>query len=118
MDQFGKLAKDEVKDKRKMVAREQHEQAQEELRKVAYVLGVKEVLSTLQEDQVMADLKSGGGGAPKLTADQLSQLQQFSALVTPDRDVKENGSFDKQVNASADHLLSLAKKKVNNYKLF
>ena len=73
---------------------------------------MKEVLSALQEEGVVSDLKAGTNGAPQLTADQLSQLQQLAQLVTPDREIKEKGSFDKQVNSSAEHLLYLADKKV------
>ena len=114
MTQFSKIAQDEAKEKKKLVKREQQERAKEELSKVAYVMAVKEILSTLQEDGVMADFKSGSNGAPKLSGDQLSQLQQFCGLVTPDRELKENGSFDKQVNASAEHLINLEEKKVVN----
>ena len=73
---------------------------------------MKEVLSALQEDGVLSDLKAGANGAPQLSSDQLSQLQQLAQLVTPDREIKEKGSFDKQVNNSAEHLLYLADKKV------
>ena len=45
-------------------------------------------------------------------AEQVEQLAQLTALVTPDREIKEKGSFDKQVNISAEHLTNLADKKV------
>ena len=79
---------------------------------MAYVLAVKEILTSLQEESVIADLKAGSEGAPKLTAEQVEQLAQLTALVTPDREIKEKGSFDKQVNISAEHLTNLADKKV------
>lgn len=80
---------------------------------MAYVLAVKEILTSLQEEAVITDLKAGSEGAPKLTEGQVEQLVQFAALVTPDREIKEKGSFDKQVNISAEHLTSLAEKKVS-----
>ena len=80
---------------------------------MAYVLAVKEILTSLQEEAVITDLKAGSEGAPKLTEEQVEQLVQFAALVTPDREIRENGSFDKQVNISAEHLTSLADKKVS-----
>lgn len=72
---------------------------------------MKEILTSLQEEAVITDLKAGSEGAPKLTEGQVEQLVQFAALVTPDREIKEKGSFDKQVNISAEHLTSLAEKK-------
>ena len=80
---------------------------------VAYVLAVKEILTSLQEEAVISDLKAGSEGAPKLSAEQVDQLAKFAALVTPDREIKEKGSFDKQVNISAEHLTNLADKKVS-----
>ena len=79
---------------------------------VTYIMAVKEILSTILEEGVASDLKSGAAGAPKLSEEQLLQLQQFAQLVTPDREVKDKGSFDKQVNSSAEHLINLADKKV------
>ena len=77
-----------------------------------YVLAVREILSALLEEGVLEDLESGSNGAPKLSADQLAQLQQFQELSTPNRDDVSKGSFDKQVAASAEHLVNLAEKKV------
>merc|ERR1719431_1220420 len=109
--QFTKLALDEAKDKKKMMKKEQQERAKVELIKVNYVLSVREVLSALLEDGVLEDLEGGNNGAPKLSADQLSQLQQFQELATPNREDLSKGSFDKQVAASAEHLVNLAEKK-------
>jgi len=111
MGQFGKLAQDEARDKKKLAKKEQLERSKEELSKVTYILAVKEVLSSLQEEGVLADLKAGSDGAPKLTPDQLTQLQQLAQLVSPDREMKEKGSFDKQVNQAAEHLVNLTEKK-------
>merc|ERR1719394_424951 len=110
MGQFGKLAQDEARDKKKLAKKEQIERSKEELSKVTYILAVKEVLSSLQEEGVLADLKAGSDGAPKLTPDQLTQLQQLAQLVSPDREMKEKGSFDKQVNQAAEHLVNLTEK--------
>jgi len=110
--QFSKLAVDEAKDKKKMMKKEQQERAKGELIKVNYVLAVREILSALLEEGVLEDLESGSNGAPKLSADQLAQLQQFQELSTPNRDDISKGSFDKQVAASAEHLVNLAEKKV------
>merc|ERR1712013_461363 len=109
--QFTKLALDEAKDKKKMMKKEQQERAKVELIKVNYVLSVREVLSALLEEGVLEDLEGGNNGAPKLSADQLSQLQQFQELATPNREDLSKGSFDKQVAASAEHLVNLAEKK-------
>lgn len=76
------------------------------------MLAVKEILASLQEEAVISDLKAGSEGAPKLTAEQVDQLAQFAVLVTPDRESKEKGSFDKQVNIAAEHFANLADKKV------
>jgi len=111
MGQFTKLAQDDARDKKKMAKKEQLERAKEELSKVTYIMAVKEILSTILEEGVASDLKSGAAGAPKLSEEQLLQLQQFAQLVTPDREVKDKGSFDKQVNSSAEHLINLADKK-------
>ena len=73
---------------------------------------MREVLSALLEEGVLEDLEGGNNGAPKLSADQLSQLQQFQELATPNREDLSKGSFDKQVAASAEHLVNLAEKKV------
>merc|ERR1712123_158216 len=109
--QFTKLAIDEAKDKKKMMKKEQQERAKVELIKVNYVLSVREVLSALLEEGVLEDLEAGSNGAPKLSADQLTQLQQFQELATPNREDLTKGSFDKQVAASAEHLVNLAEKK-------
>jgi len=111
MGQFTKLAQDDARDKKKMAKKEQLEKAKEELSKVTYIMAVKEILSTILEEGVASDLKAGASGAPKVSEEQLSQLQQFAQLVTPDREVKDKGSFDKQVNSSAEHLINLADKK-------
>jgi len=111
MGQFAKLSQDEVRDKKKQAKKELLERSKEDVTKVAYVLAVKEILTSLQEEAVITDLKAGSEGAPKLSAEQVDQLAQFAALVTPDREIKEKGSFDKQVNISAEHLTSLADKK-------
>merc|ERR1711963_1374769 len=111
MGQFGKLAQDEARDKKKLAKKEQIERSKEELSKVTYILAVKEVLSSLQEEGVLADLKAGSDGAPKLSPDQLTQLKQHDQLVSPDREMKEKGSFDKQVNQAAEHLVNLTEKK-------
>lgn len=111
MGQFGKLSQDEVRDKKKQAKKDLLERSKEDISKVAYVLAVKEILTSLQEESVIADLKAGSDGAPKLTAEQVEQLAQLTALVTPDREIKEKGSFDKQVNISAEHLTNLADKK-------
>ena len=73
---------------------------------------MREVLSALLEEGVLEDLEGGTNGAPKLCADQISQLQQFQELATPNREDLSKGSFDKQVAASAEHLVNLAEKKV------
>jgi len=109
--QFTKLAIDEAKDKKKMMKKEQQERAKVELIKVNYVLSVREVLSALLEEGVLEDLEGGTNGAPKLSAEQLNQLQQFQELATPNREDLSKGSFDKQVAASAEHLVNLAEKK-------
>eukprot|EP00092_Neocalanus_flemingeri_P013843 GFUD01014934.1.p1 GENE.GFUD01014934.1~~GFUD01014934.1.p1 ORF type:complete len:703 (-),score=275.86 GFUD01014934.1:953-3061(-) len=109
--QFNKLAIDEAKDKKKMMRKEQQEKARVELVKVTYVLSVREVLSALLEEGVLEDLEAGSNGAPKLSAEQLTQLQQFQELATPNREDLAKGSFEKQVAASADHLVNLAEKK-------
>jgi caprin-1 len=111
MGQFAKLSQDEVRDKKKQAKKDLLERSKEDISKVAYVLAVKEILTSLQEESVITDLKTGSDGAPKLTAQQVEQLTQLAALVTPDREIKEKGSFDKQVNISAEHLTSLADKK-------
>lgn len=111
MGQFAKLSQDEIRDKKKQAKRELLERSKEDVSKVAYVLAVKEILASLQEEAVISDLKAGSEGAPKLTAEQVDQLAQFAALVTPDRESKEKGSFDKQVNIAAEHFANLADKK-------
>lgn len=75
-------------------------------------MALKEILSSLNNDRVVEDLKSGTSGAPKLSEDQLAQLQQFGELVNPLRELREKGSFEKQVNTSAEHLIQLAEMKV------
>ena len=83
--------------------------------KVSYVLGVREILSLLKEENVLADLKSGARGAPKMSGEQLTQLQQFGEMVNPLRELKDkNSSFTKQVNISAEHFLHLAEMKVSH----
>jgi len=109
--QFTKLAVDEAKDKKKMMKKEQQEKTKAEIAKVSYVLSVREVLSALLEEGVLEDLETGSNGAPQLTPDQLTQLQQFHELATPNREDLAKGSFDKQVQASAEHLVNLAEKK-------
>ena len=82
---------------------------------VSFVLGVREILSLLKEENVLADLKSGTRGAPKMSGEQLTQLQQFGEIVNPLRELKEkNSSFTKQVNISAEHFLQLAEMKVSH----
>ena len=77
------------------------------------MLAVKEILTSLKDEKVLADLKSGARGAPKMSGEQLSQLQQFGELVNPLSELKVKGSsFDKEVNISAEHLLQLAEMKV------
>ena len=95
-----------------MMKKEQQERAKVELIKVNYVLSVREVLSALLEEGGLEDLETGSNGAPKLSADQLAQIQQFQELATPNREDLSKGSFDKQVAASAEHLVNLAEKKV------
>jgi len=112
MGQFAKLAQDEVRDKKKMMKKEQQERAKEETNKVSYILAVKEILSSVQEEGFLSDLLKTEG-APKLTSEQVEQLKQFAQLVTPDREINEKGSFDKQVNNSAKHLVNLSDKKVS-----
>ena len=80
---------------------------------VSYILAVKEILSSVQEEGFLADLLKTEG-APKLTSEQVEQLKQFAQLVTPDREINEKGSFDKQVNNSAKHLVNLSDKKVSS----
>ena len=79
------------------------------------MLALKEILSSLKDERVVEDLKSGAEGAPKITKEQLEQLQQFEELVNPLRELREKGSFDKQINMSAEHLIQLAEMKVSNY---
>ena len=75
---------------------------------------MREILAALLEDGVIQDLEIGSNGAPKLSNDQLSQLQQFQELTTPNREDTTKGSFDKQIAASAEHLVNLAEKKVQH----
>ena len=79
------------------------------------MLGVREILALLKEEKVLADLKSGTRGAPKMTGEQLAQLQQFGEIVNPLTELKDNksSSFNKQVNISAEHFLHLAEMKVS-----
>ena len=72
------------------------------------MLSVRELLSSLGEEGVVAELSEGKAGAPTLTADQLSQLEQLRKLVTPDREDIDRGGFEKQVSTSAEHLVGLA----------
>ena len=82
---------------------------------MSYVLGVREILSLLKEEKVLADLKSGARGAPKLSGEQLVQLQQFGEIVNPLNELRDkNSSFSKQVNISAEHFLHLAEMKVSH----
>ena len=81
---------------------------------VSYILAVKEILSSVQEEGFLSDLLKTEG-APKLTSEQVEQLKQFAQLVTPDREINEKGSFDKQVNNSAKHLVNLSDKKVSSW---
>jgi len=111
MGQFSKLATDEAKDKKKILKKELQEKSRDELSKVTYVLALKEILSLLKDERVLDDLKSGAEGAPKITKEQLEQLQQFEELVNPLRELRDNGSFDKQINISAEHLIQLAEMK-------
>ena len=74
---------------------------------MTYVLALKEILSSLNNDRVVEDLKSGTSGAPKLSEDQLAQLQQFGELVNPLRELREKGSFEKQVNTFQDCIIEL-----------
>jgi len=113
MGQFNKLASDEAKDKKKIMRKELQEKSRDELSKVSYVLGVREILALLKEEKVLADLKSGTRGAPKMTGEQLAQLQQFGEIVNPLNELKDNkgSSFNKQVNISAEHFLHLAEMK-------
>lgn len=122
--QFTKLASDDAKDRKKQAKREQQEKARQELAKVcrnlkllsdansylqvAYMLSVRELLSSLGEEGVVAELSEGKAGAPTLTADQLSQLEQLRKLVTPNREDTDRGGFEKQVSTSAEHLVGLA----------
>jgi len=106
--QFTKLASDDAKDRKKQAKREQQEKARQELAKVAYMLSVRELLSSLGEEGVVAELSEGKAGAPTLTADQLAQLEQLRKLVTPDREDTDRGGFEKQVSTSAEHLVGLA----------
>ena len=77
------------------------------------MLGVREILSLLKEEKVLADLKSGARGAPKMSGEQLAQLQQFGEIVNPLTELRDkSSSFNKQVNISAEHLTNLADKKV------
>merc|ERR1719180_240421 len=106
--QFTKLASDDAKDRKKQAKREQQEKARQELAKVAYMLSVRELLSSLGEEGVVGELSEGKAGAPTLTSEQLSQLEQLRQLVTPDREDTDRGGFEKQVSTSADHLVGLA----------
>merc|ERR1719180_678293 len=106
--QFTKLASDDAKDRKKQAKREQQEKARQELAKVAYMLSVRELLSSLGEEGVVAELSEGKAGAPTLTSEQLAQLEQLRQLVTPDREDTDRGGFVKQVSTSADHLVGLA----------
>ena len=72
------------------------------------MLSVRELLSSLGEEGVVAELSEGKGGAPTLTPDQLTQLEQLRKLVTPDREDTGRGGFEKQVSTSAEHLVGLA----------
>ena len=82
---------------------------------VSYVLGVREILALLKEEKVLADLKSGARGAPKMSGEQLAQLQQFGEIVNPLNELRDkSSSFSKQVNISAEHFLHLAEMKVSH----
>ena len=72
------------------------------------MMSVRELLSSLGEEGVVAELSEGKAGAPTLTADQLAQLEQLRKLVTPDREDTDRGGFEKQVSMSAEHLVGLA----------
>jgi len=111
MGQFSKLATDEAKDKKKIMRKELQEKSRDELSKVTYVLALKEILYSLKNERVLDDLKTGAGGAPKLSREQLAQLQQFGELVNPWGELRDKGNFDKQVNISAEHLIQLAEMK-------
>ena len=79
------------------------------------MLAVREILSLLREETVLADLKSGARGAPKMTGEQLVQLQQFAEIVNPLTELKDkSSSFNKQVNISAEHFLHLYEMKVSH----
>ena len=80
------------------------------------MLGVREILSLLKEEKVLADLKSGTRGAPKMSGEQLSQLQQFGEIVNPLNELRDkSNSFSKQVYISAEHFLHLADMKVSHF---
>ena len=90
-----------------ILKKEAQERARTELAKVTYVLSVREVLALLQDEKVLADIKEGANGAPKLSSE---QLQTFRQLATPSRENED--SFEKQVAASAEHLVNIAEQKV------
>ena len=75
------------------------------VRQVAYMLSVRELLSSLGEEGVVAELSDGKAGAPTLTKDQLAQLRK---LATTYREDTDRGGFEKQVSTSAEHLVGLA----------
>ena len=51
------------------------------------MMSVREVLNCLSEEGVVSDLKEGENGAPKLSEEQLEQLNSFKQIATPDRSV-------------------------------
>ena len=76
---------------------------------------VREILSLLKDEKVLADLRSGAQGAPKMSEEQLAKLLQFGEIVDPHSEMwDKRSSFNKQANISAEHFLHLAEKKVSH----
>jgi len=110
--QFQQLEIDMEKAARKQAKRQGFEQAAADLARCREMLMLQATLDGLC-DEVRPDLLAGSRGAPQLSEEQLTQLDELYKLVQPSREAER--AFDEEIAAAAEHLqlyLSASEKEV------
>ena len=116
-NQFRNFLADEERQKKKQAKKEASERAKVETNRMALILVLQKLSAAFANNKVKEDFTKGENGAIKLSKEQLNHLEEFLKTMKISGSGNQNAldETDKNVVASAEHLLSLAEGKTKKF---
>ncbi|GAB6033232.1 hypothetical protein CHUAL_012836 [Chamberlinius hualienensis] len=106
--QLTQISQDAAKVQKKQAKRELMEQQAKETVKVREVLMINNVLSTMGDEKIRDDFLNGRDGAVTLSEESLQRLDSLYKMVTPTREIEEDGTpYEQQLVTSSEHLVAI-----------